>query len=72
MYANHMNPAVEYVSGRVRPKMRKSKIREKYNKYVKKHSRKSDADKLKKHNKKMTQQWSQNPLKINPKIDHEI
>ena len=29
MYANHMNPAVEYVSGRVRPKMRKSKIKEK-------------------------------------------
>ena len=51
MYANHMNPAVEYVSGRVRPKMRKSKIRENILKKRQKNSRTCDAKNLKKHEK---------------------
>ena len=48
MYANHMFYAVEYVSGRVRPKMRKSKIRETNQKINPKYYRKSDANNLKK------------------------
>ena len=66
MYVNHMNPAVEYVSGRVRPKMRKSKIREKYQTHDPKNYRKSEAKHLKKtskHDSKMEPKTMEKPLK---------
>ena len=52
MYANHMNPAVEYVPGRVHPKIKKTKSRENIKKnYYKKTSRKSDAKMMEKSSK---------------------